>query len=829
MATPRRGGGQNSYAYTANSANNKAAQLTNAYQELAKELNSDKLKVVGGYTLGRVIGEGTYGSVHLATHRLTGTRCAIKKIPKSFTPHLTREIHHHRRLHHPSIVHLHEIIATESHIWLVTELCSGGELFDYLVERGRLLEGEARKLFGELAIAVGYMHREGVVHRDLKLENVLLDGELRIKLGDLGFVREWQRGRLMDTFCGTTGYASPEMLAGRKYLGVETDIWSMGIILYTLLCGGLPFDDDDERVMKELIMKGEYEEPDWLSEEARSLIRGMLQHESSQRLTLEGIFTHPWFKMTIVDRIQGQAGDSHSIPPSPLPNSPGSGDEFFAEPFTKNATSGSSRLTPHLAQPSPLSMHTPTVPRAESEPSEASVADSEGNQAESTDTTPPTTAEEDDGDGETPPVHRVNSSEFSATEKALELLHPNSSQTTIKRPGSVSPRSGSYHKNKVARRTTLEGQIEEDENNEGEDVAASLPVLDDHSLHLPVAQHSRTPSRTKRRSVSSTMSMERRHSHHSMSGQWQRYHPEDYITKLNEDRPVPFSTPSEKYLLNQLNDMGMDIGQLKHSVESDACDSSAAMWWILRTKQAERGETDDVIVARETTAAKKREKAAAYAREERRKAREAAKEQSGTIESHEFGSPAVTFKNETSSIPVTPSFTIMDLGAPIATPSQPVFASPEHLPVSSNPSAIEALNAVKLPQFELQPPPGTLAPQNHIPTTPPREALSRELLSSPEASPARNDEERTKKRSPSMSMLQRATSAWVGSKKTEEKERSDTDSPVLHKDDRRSTSPSKLHKPPPKPKSLPRPDSEHEHASSSLHVTSAPTPPLLLI
>jgi serine/threonine protein kinase len=112
---------------------------------------------------------------------------------------LTREIHHHRKLHHEHIVQLYEILATETHIWLVTELCLGGELFDYLVERGRVLEGEARRLFGELTVAVGFMHRRGVVHRDLKLENVLLDGELRVKLCDLGFAREWQRGRLLVT------------------------------------------------------------------------------------------------------------------------------------------------------------------------------------------------------------------------------------------------------------------------------------------------------------------------------------------------------------------------------------------------------------------------------------------------------------------------------------------------------------------------------------------------------------------------------------------------------------------------------------------------------
>lgn len=163
---------------------------------------------------------GTYGSVHIATHRLTATRCAVKKIPKSLTSQLTREIHHHRLLHHPHILQLYEVLATESNIWLVSELCTGGELFDYLVERGRLLEGETRRLFGELVVAVGVLHKKGTVHRDLKLENVLLDGHCRIKLGDLGFAREWTRGnKLLETFCGTTGYACPEVLRGDKYNG----------------------------------------------------------------------------------------------------------------------------------------------------------------------------------------------------------------------------------------------------------------------------------------------------------------------------------------------------------------------------------------------------------------------------------------------------------------------------------------------------------------------------------------------------------------------------------------------------------------------------------
>ena len=144
---------------------------------------------------------------------------AIKQIPKAVSAQLTREIHHHRQLHHPHVAQLYEVIATETNIWLVTELCAGGELFDYLVEKGRIDEYEARIIFGQLCLAVGYVHDRGAVHRDLKLENVLLDERCRVKLGDFGFTREFEKSTLLDTFCGTIGYASPEMLLGQKYLG----------------------------------------------------------------------------------------------------------------------------------------------------------------------------------------------------------------------------------------------------------------------------------------------------------------------------------------------------------------------------------------------------------------------------------------------------------------------------------------------------------------------------------------------------------------------------------------------------------------------------------
>lgn len=160
--------------------------------------------------------------MRMGVHRLTGTRVAIKQIPKAMSAALTREIHHHRQLHHPHVTQLYEVIATENNIWLVTELCSGGELFDYLAEKGRLDEDETRLFFGQLCLAVAYVHEKGIVHRDLKLENVLLDERCRVKLGDFGFTREFERGSLLETFCGTTGYASPEMLLCEKYLGPGT-------------------------------------------------------------------------------------------------------------------------------------------------------------------------------------------------------------------------------------------------------------------------------------------------------------------------------------------------------------------------------------------------------------------------------------------------------------------------------------------------------------------------------------------------------------------------------------------------------------------------------
>ena len=194
-------------------------QLANSYQSLLTEFSSPDLGQVGNYTLGRLIGKGSFGKVYLASHKLTNGSRVVLKSAKKDDANLAREIHHHRQLHHPNVTQMYEVIATESSVWIVTELCSGGELFDYLVEKGRMSEEETKFMFGQLCLAVAYLHGKGIVHRDLKLENVLLDERCRVKLGDFGFTREFERGTLMETFCGTTGYASPEMLQGKKYQG----------------------------------------------------------------------------------------------------------------------------------------------------------------------------------------------------------------------------------------------------------------------------------------------------------------------------------------------------------------------------------------------------------------------------------------------------------------------------------------------------------------------------------------------------------------------------------------------------------------------------------
>ncbi|XP_071238708.1 MAP/microtubule affinity-regulating kinase 3-like isoform X14 [Salvelinus alpinus] len=218
---------------------------------------ADEQPHVGNYRLLKTIGKGNFAKVKLARHILTGREVAIKIIDKTqLNPNslqkLFREVRIMKILNHPNIVKLFEVIETERTLYLVMEYASGGEVFDYLVAHGRMKEKEARAKFRQIVSAVQYCHQKHIVHRDLKAENLLLDADMNIKIADFGFSNEFTMGNKLDTFCGSPPYAAPELFQGKKYDGPEVDVWSLGVILYTLVSGSLPFDGQNlKQIMKD--------------------------------------------------------------------------------------------------------------------------------------------------------------------------------------------------------------------------------------------------------------------------------------------------------------------------------------------------------------------------------------------------------------------------------------------------------------------------------------------------------------------------------------------------------------------------------------------------
>lgn len=172
---------------------------------------------------------------------------------------------------------------------------AGGELFDYIVSNGRLPEDKARKFFQQIVCAVEYCHRHKIVHRDLKPENLLLDDNFNVKIADFGLSNIMTDGNFLKTSCGSPNYAAPEVISGKLYAGPEVDVWSCGVILYVLLCGKLPFDDEYIPTLFKKIAAGNYRTPDYLSAGAVSLIKRMLQVNPVHRITVADIRQDPWF------------------------------------------------------------------------------------------------------------------------------------------------------------------------------------------------------------------------------------------------------------------------------------------------------------------------------------------------------------------------------------------------------------------------------------------------------------------------------------------------------------------------------------------------------
>ncbi|KAM3624289.1 uncharacterized protein V6R79_021602 [Siganus canaliculatus] len=263
---------------------------------------TDEQPHVGNYRLLKTIGKGNFAKVKLARHTLTGREVAIKIIDKTqLNPtslqKLFREVSVMKILNHPNIVKLFEVIETEKTLYLVMEYASGGEVFDYLVAHGRMKEKEARAKFRQIVSAVEYCHQKRIVHRDLKAENLLLDNDMNIKIADFGFSNEFTLGSKLDTFCGSPPYAAPELFQGKKYDGPEVDVWSLGVILYTLVSGSLPFDGQNLKELRERVLRGKYRIPFYMSTDCENLLKKLLVLNPGKRGSLQQVMKDRWMNI----------------------------------------------------------------------------------------------------------------------------------------------------------------------------------------------------------------------------------------------------------------------------------------------------------------------------------------------------------------------------------------------------------------------------------------------------------------------------------------------------------------------------------------------------
>ncbi|ABN67150.2 serine/threonine-protein kinase HSL1 [Scheffersomyces stipitis CBS 6054] len=296
--------------------------VTNATKRLSQistnTNNSNKKRKsqnkIGPWKLGRTLGRGSTGRVRLAKNINTGKLAAVKIVPKSNFKKLEnpkykrsesvgskerlpygieREIIIMKLISHPNIMGLYDVWENKNDLYLILEYIEGGELFDYLIKRGKLQEFEAINYFKQIIHGIGYLHQFNICHRDLKPENLLLDFNKNIKIADFGMAALEVREKLLETSCGSPHYASPEIVAGKNYHGAPSDIWSCGIILFALLTGHLPFDDENIRKLLLKVQNGKFIMPHDLSWEAKDLISKMLRVDPSERITIDNILTHP--------------------------------------------------------------------------------------------------------------------------------------------------------------------------------------------------------------------------------------------------------------------------------------------------------------------------------------------------------------------------------------------------------------------------------------------------------------------------------------------------------------------------------------------------------
>ncbi|XP_059204501.1 serine/threonine-protein kinase BRSK2-like isoform X4 [Centropristis striata] len=281
----------------------------------SKELTvGQSSQYVGPYRLEKTLGKGQTGLVKLGVHCITGQKVAIKivnreKLSESVLMKVEREIAILKLIEHPHVLKLHDVYENNKYLYLVLEHVSGGELFDYLVKKGRLTPKEARKFFRQIISALDFCHSHSICHRDLKPENLLLDEKNNIRIADFGMASLQVGDSLLETSCGSPHYACPEVIRGEKYDGRRADVWSCGVILFALLVGALPFDHDNLRQLLEKVKSGVFHMPHFIPPDCQALLKGMIEVNSDKRLTLEAIQKHAWY----------QGGRNEPCPEQPPP------------------------------------------------------------------------------------------------------------------------------------------------------------------------------------------------------------------------------------------------------------------------------------------------------------------------------------------------------------------------------------------------------------------------------------------------------------------------------------------------------------------------------
>lgn len=299
------------------------------YERLTLQLHHDRRwrqevslgKRVGLYRLRGDLGAGNFSTVKMAVHQLTSERVAIKildkaKLDQKTRRMVTREVANMERVHHPNIIRLYEVVETYSKLHLVLEFAAGGELYHKISTLGRMQEPQAKVIFAQIASAVHYLHGRGIIHRDIKAENVFCAGPTLVKLGDFGFSTELTSGmqQQLNTFCGSPPYAAPELFRDESYRGPPVDLWALGVLLAFIVTGHMPFQAPTVASLKRHILEGHFTLPAHLSDECQGLIEAILRQAPAERLTMDQILSSEWLCGTPLPKVVDEHGDWVTLP-----------------------------------------------------------------------------------------------------------------------------------------------------------------------------------------------------------------------------------------------------------------------------------------------------------------------------------------------------------------------------------------------------------------------------------------------------------------------------------------------------------------------------------